>query len=121
MTSEKRFPVFCERFKELRGTMTDQQFAEKLGMSRQTIGFYARGERVPDAVGVRRIADACGVSADWLLGIEPPGISMWEPCGMCGTQNGVNAQKFFGARYCCRCGRPLSESAMSDLLKRIRM
>ena len=41
-----------------------------MGMSRQTVGFYYNGNRIPDALGIRDIAEKCGVSADWLLGLS---------------------------------------------------
>lgn len=65
-----RFPEFRERFRELQGTRTNTEFADFLGMSRQTVGFYCNGDRVPDAIGVRDIAKKCDVSADWLLGLS---------------------------------------------------
>lgn len=67
---EKRLPVFAERFATLRGEMTQGEFAEFLGISRPTIGFYENGARIPDALVLRQIAEKCGVSADWLLGIS---------------------------------------------------
>ena len=67
---EQRFPAFTERFTQLRGDMTQAEFAEFLGMSRPTIGFYESGTRIPDALGVRTIAEKCHVSADWLLGLS---------------------------------------------------
>ena len=45
-----RFPEFREAFLELMGDMTLEQFAKKLGMSRATVGFYAAGQRIPDAL-----------------------------------------------------------------------
>lgn len=63
-----RFPEFQAAFNELMGDMTIEKFAEKIGMSRATVGFYAAGQRIPDALGVKTIAEKCGVSADWLLG-----------------------------------------------------
>lgn len=68
--SKPRFPAFREAFLELMGDMTLQEFADKLGMSRATVGFYAAGQRIPDALGVKNIAEKCGVSADWLLGLS---------------------------------------------------
>lgn len=65
-----RFPEFRDAFLELMGDMTLEQFAEKLGMSRATVGFYAAGKRIPDALGIKNIAEKCGVSADWLLGLS---------------------------------------------------
>lgn len=65
-----RFPEFREAFLELMGEMTMQEFADKLGMSRATVGFYAAGKRIPDALCVKTIAEKCNVSADWLLGLS---------------------------------------------------
>ncbi len=67
--SEWRFPVFTERFRELRGERDNTEFAKFLGISRQTVGFYCNGDRIPDALGLKQIAEKCGVSADWLLGL----------------------------------------------------
>ena len=68
MDDKLRFPLFQMRFRELQGSMTQKQFADKLGMSRQTVGFYLVGKRLPDALGVANIAEKMDVSADWLLG-----------------------------------------------------
>ena len=65
-----RFPIFRERFRELQGDMSNTEFAEFLGISRQTVGFYCNGERIPDALGLKSIAEKCSVSADWLLGMS---------------------------------------------------
>lgn len=64
-----RIPVFQERFKELRGDITQGQFAEKLGISRPTVSLYESGARIPDAEVLRTISEKCGVSADYLLGL----------------------------------------------------
>ena len=45
-------------------------FAKTLGTSRQSLGYYLNGERIPDALMVRQIAERCNVSADWLLGLS---------------------------------------------------
>jgi len=65
-----RFPEFHKAFVELKGEMTNKEFAEKLGMSTATVGFYAAGDRIPDALSVAHIANVCGVTADWLLGLS---------------------------------------------------
>ena len=65
-----RFPEFRAAFLDLMGDMTLQEFADKLGMSRATVGFYAAGERIPNALGVKTIAEKCNVSTDWLLGLS---------------------------------------------------
>lgn len=65
-----RFPIFKERFRELQGEMSNTEFADFLGMSRQTVGFYLNGNRVPDIIGLEQIARKCNVSTDWLLGLS---------------------------------------------------
>lgn len=72
--SEKREPrlkVFRDRFELLRQErdLSNTDFAKFLDMSRQTVGFYLNGERVPDALMLIKIAEKCNVSADWLLGL----------------------------------------------------
>lgn len=65
-----RLPVFTERFTLLRGEMTQIQFADMLGLSRPTVSLYESGERIPDAVTLKIIAEKCNVSADYLLGLR---------------------------------------------------
>jgi len=64
-----RLPVFREKFRELRGDLTQAQFADKLGLSRPTVGLYESGARIPDAKVLQKIASRCNVSADNLLGL----------------------------------------------------
>ena len=61
--------TFRERFCELRGTRSNTEFANDIGMTRQTVGFYLNGDRLPDAASLRLIAEQCGVSTDYLLGL----------------------------------------------------
>jgi len=50
------------------GIILDDQ--TQIGVARATVGFYESGERLPDALVLRKIAEACNVSADWVLGID---------------------------------------------------
>lgn len=77
--SEWRFPGFTKRFRKLRGERDNTEFGKFLGISRQTVGFYYNGDRIPDAQGIKQIAEKCGVSADWLLDltdVEIPDINI---------------------------------------------
>lgn len=65
-----RFPDFSKRFRELRGDKTQAEFAEMIGVSRPTVGYYENGTRLPDAITLRQIAERCKVSSDWLLGLS---------------------------------------------------
>lgn len=60
----------------LQGEMTIAEFADFLGMTRQTIGFYLAGSRIPNILGLKQIAEKCNVSADWLIGM--PGTMVSE-------------------------------------------
>ncbi len=66
---EGRLPVFKKRFNEIRGNMSNTEFATFLELSRQTVGFYLNGDRIPDALSLRQIAEKCEVSVDYLLGL----------------------------------------------------
>lgn len=66
---KSRFPIFRERLNQLLGDMTAAAFAEKVGITRQTMGFYLNGERIPDSLGLAQICTSCNVSSDWLLGL----------------------------------------------------
>jgi transcriptional regulator with XRE-family HTH domain len=65
--------IFAKRFKKLRNEIlgiTQDQMAEKLGVSRPTIAGYESEEknRVPRKETLNKIAETFGVSTDWLLG-----------------------------------------------------
>lgn len=66
---ENRLPIFTKRFRELQGEKTNTEFADFLGLSRQTVGFYCNADRLPDVVTLVQIADRCKVSTDYLLGL----------------------------------------------------
>lgn len=63
--------MFPEILKDLRKNSqfnTLEKLAEQVGVTRQTIGFYEKGERIPDTETLVRLADIFGVSCDFLLG-----------------------------------------------------
>lgn len=64
--------IFAQRFKELRKKkqMSQADFAEFIGISRPTVGFYEHGDRLPDAKVIKRICEKCAVSSDYLLGMD---------------------------------------------------
>lgn len=65
-----KMPIFAERLKALRGKTSQADFAEKVGISRPTVGFYESGDRIPDALTLKQIAEACGVTTDYLVGLS---------------------------------------------------
>ncbi|WP_432352632.1 helix-turn-helix domain-containing protein [Anaerotruncus rubiinfantis] len=68
--TQSKLPVFAARFRELRGGKTQGEFADFLGISRPTVGFYENGDRIPDAFVLKQIAVKCEVTTDWLVGIS---------------------------------------------------
>ena len=61
---------FPQRLKLLReeAGLTQKQLADKLGVSRGTIGMYEIGQRDPDTETLQKLSDIFGVSVDYLLG-----------------------------------------------------
>lgn len=68
----KGFPVFTDRLNQLlrESGKPAIKFADDLGVSRQSLGYWLKGERVPDLVPFKGICERCNVSADWLLGLS---------------------------------------------------
>lgn len=65
-----RYPEFKERLNLLaRNYKSVTDFADELGLSRQTVGFWLNGDRVPDADSLITISEKMNVSVDWLLGL----------------------------------------------------
>lgn len=48
--------------------LTQEELAKKLNLSRSTISMYENNERIPNAYILDNIADALGVSVDYLIG-----------------------------------------------------
>ena len=62
--------VFGKRLKELRKEhgCTIVQFADMVGISKSTLGYYENDKRMPDIEILARIANVLNVSADYLIG-----------------------------------------------------
>lgn len=62
--------VFGKRLKELRKAngYTIEQFADMVGISKSTLGYYENDKRMPDIKILARIADTLNVNADYLIG-----------------------------------------------------
>ena len=62
--------VFGKRLTELRKAngYTIEQFADMVGISKSTLGYYENDKRMPDIEILARIADTLNVNADYLIG-----------------------------------------------------
>jgi len=58
------------RLKLVRGKATQQEFADRMGVDKNSIGRYERGERLPDADFLARIRQSQAVNIDWLISGE---------------------------------------------------
>ena len=61
--------LFCSRLRELRGDLSQEDFAHKIGTKQTTLSNWERGFREPNFSGLALISTSCEVSADWLLGL----------------------------------------------------
>ena len=61
-----------EKLKSLRidRGWTQSKMGELLSVSQDTVSLWERNKSLPDLGAVVRICSKCGVSADWLLGLE---------------------------------------------------
>lgn len=60
--------AFAKRLRELRGDMTQAEFAEVIGISRGSVSFYENEERTADIEVLSSISKKFNVSVDYLLG-----------------------------------------------------
>ena len=64
--------IFAKRLKELQeqqGNITQNHFAEKIGVSPNTLSLYYKGAKNPTLTTLVKIAEAYDVSIDWLCGL----------------------------------------------------
>lgn len=64
------FPNIFKHIREQSG-LTQQQLADKLGISRSAVGMYEKGEREPNFETLELIADTFNVDMNYLLGKKP--------------------------------------------------
>jgi len=60
----------ADRIKELRGSLTQAQAAEKLGFTQQAWARYESGACEPNAKTIKQLCVVFGTTADWLLGLS---------------------------------------------------
>lgn len=71
-TYETEKDIFATRLRAAMKVMgeTRDSLAAKVGVQRQTIGYYANGQSKPDTEKLAKIAEALQVSSDWLIGVS---------------------------------------------------
>ena len=61
--------IFSSRIRSMIGEGTVSGFARRVGLKQAAIDRYVKCVRSPNIDAVKTIASACGVSADWLIGL----------------------------------------------------
>lgn len=61
-----------QRIRQLRGEESQDSFSNRLNINKNTLGFYERDERTPNAIFVADICKQERISTDWLLYGEGP-------------------------------------------------
>lgn len=109
-----KLPIFRERLRIIQGDMSITAFAEKLELSRQTVGFYLNGDRIPDALTLRDIAEHCNVSVDYLLGFTAdPERRKATADDLCLSAKGLKNLRYLAS--CSSDDRPYSKIASMAL------
>mgnify|MGYP002676645197 CR=1 FL=1 len=63
--------IIAERLRELRGSSSQAEMANPLGIKYQQWAKYERGESAPGAEMLIKICKVHSCSSDWLLGLDP--------------------------------------------------
>lgn len=64
--------IISGRLKIVRGEISQAEFAERLGIHKNTLGNYERGQSSPDFGFLLSVCTVFGISPDWLLtGVGP--------------------------------------------------
>lgn len=71
MSSRNELPIFRKRLRIViaDSNMQIYQFAKHIDVNYDTLRKWLHGDRVPVATNLKKICEACDVSADWLLGL----------------------------------------------------
>ena len=72
--------IFSEKITELRkrSGLSQEQFGDKIGVSRQAVSKWEMAQSVPDINKVMLMADFFGVTADYLLGRDQEPAQEWN-------------------------------------------
>jgi len=61
---------FQERLREARGSLSQAEFAHKMGLIQQTYANWENGAREPDQEKLKKLALHLGATTDWVLGLS---------------------------------------------------
>lgn len=73
-----RIPIFEHRLKKVIGTKTITDFSNESGISRTTINYWLKGERLPNAKQLITLSNYSGLTIDYLLGLSDYSLVKFE-------------------------------------------
>jgi transcriptional regulator with XRE-family HTH domain len=95
----------ADRIKTIRGKLSQEEFAQRVGVHKSSLGRYERGTSVPDLDFLSSVCSEFGVNPQWLLqGIGPVYDATKTQLVHRTTGGGPNA---------VRCGEPTSEMKLT--------
>jgi transcriptional regulator with XRE-family HTH domain len=101
--------TFADRLKELRGSSSQREMAEPIGIKWNAWARYEAGGSLPGAEILEKICRAHACSADWLLGLKDNGGSVTIASGngsiaVAGSGNKVSVKtKAASSQSCAKC------------------
>jgi len=83
MTADEQQKIeFGKRLRELRKRrgLSAEQLGDKIGVARTTVFGYEQGQRIPDMITIKKIAELFNVTVDYLVGtqLKPPSHNVRE-------------------------------------------
>ena len=83
MTEDEQQKIeFGKRLRELRKRrgLSAEQLGDKIGVARTTVFGYEQGQRIPDMITIKKIAELFNVTVDYLVGtqLKPPSHNVRE-------------------------------------------
>lgn len=114
--------IVGNRIKEIRGKMSQDEFVEKVGISRGALSYYENGKRNPDCNVIKSICLNFNVSADYILGLtdtKTADTNIKAVCEYTGlserTVKMINYQKKFSEIYNILLTNPIYGMILDDI------
>lgn len=80
--AEQQKTEFGKKLRELRKRrgLSAEQLGDKIGVARTTVFGYEQGQRIPDMITIKKIAELFNVTVDYLVGtqLKPPSHNVRE-------------------------------------------
>lgn len=110
--------TFADRLKHLREKhkpkIYQKELADAIGVSRQAITMWETGQRIPDTVTLKKLADFFNVTTDYLLGRDNPNDVNYEPTPQ-------ELEKVLREANIAFDGSPLDEEDKEDVIEFVKV